>query len=390
MPDIPSTLLGDLTPETFLQAYWQKQPLLIRGALPGFTSPIAPEELAGLACEEDVEARLILEQGGAYPWQLRYGPFRERDFRRLPDSHWTLLVQEVDRLVPDVARLLDLFRFIPNWRIDDVMVSYAPPEGGVGAHIDNYDVFLLQGLGHRRWQISHTPVEEETLVPDLDVRILQDFEPDAEWVLGPGDLLYLPPRIPHYGVAVDDCMTFSIGFRAPSYEEVVSGYLTHMMGRLDPAARYSDPDLQVQDHPGRISQAAREQVRRIIRDLVDDAEIDRWFGAFMTEPRRGHYALPPDEPYTPDELAAHLRAGAVLRHSPAARFAFFEHGNGEVSLFVSGEEYLLDPPFAFVAPLLCDPAPRDAAALGAHLDDRDFRILLTDLVNEGYLEVTEA
>jgi 50S ribosomal protein L16 3-hydroxylase len=201
---IPETLLGDLTPEAFLRDYWQKKPLLIRGALPDFVTPVAPDELAGLACEDDVTARLILEQGGDYPWQMRFGPFDEDDFAALPETHWTLLVQEVDRLVPEVADLLDAFRFLPNWRIDDVQISYAPPHGNAGAHLDNYDVFLLQGMGRRRWQISSTPIpeDEEVYVEDVDVRILQDFEPDEEWIVEPGDLLYLPPRLRRIGTAL--------------------------------------------------------------------------------------------------------------------------------------------------------------------------------------------
>lgn len=385
----PKTLLGGLSVEEFLRTYWQKQPLLIRGALPGFESPLSPEELAGLACEDDVEARLILERGGAYPWQLRHGPFDEEDFAALPETHWTLLVQEVDRLVPEVARLLDNFRFIPSWRIDDVMISYAPEGGGVGAHIDNYDVFLLQAGGHRRWQIGREPVVEEHLVPDLDVRVLQDFKADEEWVLGPGDLLYLPPRIAHYGVAVDDCMTYSIGFRAPSYEEIISGFMTHVLEQIDPLDRYSDPDLQLQENPGEISRAAREKVRAVLHTFVRNEEIDRWFGVHVTEPKRDYYALPLDTPYTPDELVEAVGQGAALQRHPGTRFAYIPHENGEVSLFVGGETYLLDPPFAFLAPLLCGTAPLDPETVAPHVGDRDVAVLLTDLVNEGFLELED-
>lgn len=386
---IPPTLLGGLTPAQFLDEYWQKKPLLVRGALPDFVSPLSPEELAGLACEDDVAARLVLERDGEYPWQLRHGPFDEDDFAALPETHWTLLVQEVDRLVPEVARLLDAFRFVPSWRIDDVMVSYAPPHGGVGAHIDNYDVFLLQGLGHRRWQIQSEPVADETLVPDLDVRILADFRADHEWVLGPGDMLYLPPRIAHYGVAVDDCMTYSIGFRAPGYADLFTGFLTHLADQLDPLDRYADPDLRLQENPGEISRDALAKVHRIFRTFITDDVIDRWFGTFVTEPRRGFAALPLDAPYTPDELADAIREGAALVRNPGTRFAYIRHENDEVSLFVGGETYVLDPPFAFVAPLLSGTAPLDADTLAPHVADPDLATLLTDLVNEGFLVLEE-
>lgn len=386
---IPSSLLGGLTPEEFLAEYWQKKPLLVRGALPGFRSPITPEELAGLALDEETEARLILERGGDYPWQLRHGPFEENDFAALPETHWTLLVQEVDRLVPEVRHLLDHFRFIPSWRIDDVMVSFAPEKGGVGAHVDSYDVFLLQGLGRRRWQIGYEPVYEEELVPDIDIRILADFEPDDEWVLEPGDMLYLPPRIPHYGVAEDACMTYSIGFRAPSHEEILSGFLTRVLEQIDPLARYADPDLRPQENPGEIRPEAIEKVRQVVRELVRPEEVDRWFGAFMTEPKRGYYALPLDVPYTADEVVEALQSGARLEHHPAARFAYVRHEDGETSLFVGGEEYLLEPELADVAPLVCAERVLDAELLGATLERREAAALLTDLVNEGFLLLSD-
>lgn len=377
--------LGNLTVEAFLRDYWQKQPLLIRGAFPGFTAPLTPEDLALLACEEDAQARLILEQGGAYPWELRYGPFEPDDFEALPPSHWTLLVQEVDRHRPAVAALLDAFRFLPNWRLDDVMVSYAPQDGGVGAHIDNYDVFLLQGLGHRRWQINTTPVEEETLIPDLDVSILEHFEADAEWILAPGDMLYLPPRIAHYGVAVDDCMTYSIGLRAPSHEDLLAGFLGDALDHLDPLLRYADPDL-TQHHPGEITADVRARIRAVLRKTVsDDDLLDDWFGRFITEPKRDHYPALPATPYTPATLRAALTRGAVLRPHAVADFAYRTGAGGTATLFICGEAYPLDAELAFAAPLLTGAAPLSAQAVAPPLENRPFLTLLLQLVNEGLL-----
>lgn len=387
---LPPTLLGGLSPAEFLEEYWQKKPLLIRGALPGFESPLSPEELAGLACEEDVAARLILERGGDYPWQLRYGPLEAEDFADLPESHWSLLVQEVDRLVPEVASLLDAFRFIPNWRLDDVMVSYAPKEGGVGAHVDSYDVFLLQGLGHRRWQIAYEPVEEEVLVPDIDVRILADFEADEDWVLAPGDMLYLPPRIAHHGVALDDCMTYSVGFRAPSRADLLGGFMNHMLEQLDPDERYRDPDLKAQLHPGEIAPSALVRIRRVLHELLsDDDAIDEWFGRYATEPKRGFYLEPPEAPLDTEALREVLQQGAELSRGTPTRFAYFQHPNGEATLFVSGEAYRLDADLAFAAPLLTGVAPLTAETLTPHFENADFMALLTDLVNEGLLEVEQ-
>ena len=383
-----STPLGDLSPAEFMDEYWQKKPLLIHGALPDFRSPLAPEELAGLACEEGVTSRLILEEGGEYPWQLKNGPFDEEDFLSLPETHWTLLVQEVDRLIPEVGALLGHFRFLPRWRIDDIMVSYAPEHGNVGAHIDNYDVFLLQGLGHREWRIGHEPVEDETIVPDLDVRILADFEPDETMVLEPGDMLYLPPRIAHHGIALDDCMTYSIGFRAPGHRQLIGDFVSDMLETIDSDARYADPDLTPTDHPGAIRPEARRRVRTILQRLFEnDAAIDYWFGRYVTEPVRGRIALPPEEPFATDELVAALREGATLRHGPASRLAYMAHDDGSASLFVDGEERRLPGDLAYAGPLLADRATVEIKALQSHLDDAAFVQLLAELVNEGVLEL---
>ncbi len=386
----PPTLLGGLTPAEFLETYWQKKPLLIRGALPGYQSPISPEDLAGLACEDEVTARLIMEKGGDYPWQLRYGPFTEEDFLDLPPTHWTLLVSEVNSWVPEVAALLDYFRFIPSWRIDDIMVSYAPGEGGVGAHVDNYDVFLLQAKGHRRWQINYTPVEEEHLIEDIDVRILSDFTPDEDWVLEPGDMLYLPPRIAHNGVAMDDCMTFSVGFRAPSYEEIITGFLSYVAERIDPLARYSDPDLKPQMYAGEIGPAALERIRTVVRTLINDDEAIRsWFGSYMTEPRRGRYPEPAEESLDAETLIHLIETGSRLKRSPLVRMAYIRHDDGDTSLFVNGAEYNISSDLPAVAPLLTGDEPLDRTTLFPSLSQGEFAELLAELVNEGYLELSE-
>lgn len=384
----PSTLLDTHSPAEFLDSYWQKKPLTVRGALPDFRSPLSPNELAGLACEPGVESRLVLKQGGAYPWQLRHGPFDEEDFLELPETHWTLLVQEVDRLIPEVGGLLDNFRFLPDWRIDDVMVSYAPTHGTVGPHIDNYDVFLLQGLGHRRWQIGTDPVDTEEIVPDLDVRILDDFEPDAEFVLEPGDMLYLPPRMAHHGIAEDDeCMTYSIGFRAPNHRDLVANFLEHAIGQMDPDARYSDPDLNPVNHPGTIHEEARAKVRNLLRGLVDDdRSIDRWFGQYLTRPAPDREAVPPETPVTSAGLVDALRQGIALRHGPVAHLAFIEHNDGSVSLFVNGQERHLDPALAYAARLVSGRHVIPANTLTPHLEDEAFVDLLVSLVIQGVLE----
>ena len=387
-----SPLLGDRSPADFLDTYWQKQPLVVRDALPDFESPLTPNELAGLACEDGVESRLILKEGGEYPWELRHGPFDPEDFTELPQTHWTVLVQEVDRLIPEVGALLDRFRFLPDWRLDDVMVSYAPTDGTVGPHIDNYDVFLIQGSGHRRWEIGTTPVEDEEIVPDLDVRILDDFEADEEFVLGPGDLLYLPPRIAHHGVAADDeCMTYSVGFRAPKHRDLVGDFLQHALETIDPDARYSDPDLTPVEHPGALNDDARTKVREVLHGLIDDdGTVDHWLGQYLTRPTRDRAAVPPRQPVSADTLTDALRQGTALRRGPVAHLAFLEHDDGTATLFVNGEARSLDAALAYAAPLVTGRQHIPAETLTPHLDDEAFVDLLTTLVNEGVLELDAA
>ncbi|OHE58375.1 MAG: cupin, partial [Thiobacillus sp. GWE1_62_9] len=242
-------LLGGLSPTRFLRDVWHKRPLLIRNAVPGFNGLLSVGEMQQLACRDDVESRLI--QGSGTRWQLDHGPFGKSDFRRLPKAEWTLLVQSLNHVLPEADALLARFNFIPHARLDDLMVSYAVPGGSVGPHFDSYDVFLLQGQGHRRWQISTQT--DLAILDDAPLKILRRFKPKEEWVLGPGDMLYLPPHVAHYGVAEDACTTYSIGFRAPTTEELAHGFLMHLQDTLALEGRYADPDLRLQAHPGEIS-----------------------------------------------------------------------------------------------------------------------------------------
>lgn len=385
------TLLGELSPEEFLAEYWQRKPLLVREAWPGFESPLSPEELAGLGLEEGVTSRLILEEAGEHPWEMRFGPFDEADFTSLPLTHWTLLVQEVDRLVPEVADVLEPFRFVPNWRIDDVQISYAPAHGNAGAHIDSYDVFLLQGKGRRRWKISHEPIPpgKENYVPDVDVRILKDFKPDAEWVLEPGDMLYLPPRIPHHGVALDDCMTYSIGFRAPSQQELFSALMADANVLVPEDRQYQDAGMRRPEEPGEIRPEERRAIREALREVVaDDEKLDRWFGRYVTRPRRGARPPRPETPIAPSQIVETIQAGGRLRRSAVAHFAHIDQADGGATLFVCGRTYDFAPGSAHLAALLSGTRRLTAETLGEQ-PQGELLLLLVDLANEGFLYLDE-
>ncbi len=375
-------------PRSFLAECWQKQPALIRGAFPGFESPMRPEELAGLALEEGVASRLILERGGKHPWELRLAPHDPDTFENLPDSHWTLLVHEVDQLVPAVGRLLDEFRFLPNWRLDDVMVSYATPGGSIGAHLDHYDVFLLQGFGRRRWAIESKPRPPgEQNVPDLDMRLLAQFDPGEEWILEPGDLLYLPPRIAHHGIAIDACLTYSIGFRAPHQKQLAAAFAADLTERADPELRYRDPNLVSHDEPGAIDAATLARVRKMLARIEhQDDELAHWFGRFATKPRRERAEPDGDEERNPASLRAALeQSGLQLCRSAPGRFAHYRHAGGDVTLFVGGQAYRLTGHEAGFAPLLTGQEPLDARTLGGFLKNNRVLDLLASWVQEGYL-----
>ncbi len=381
----PSHLpLGGMDVETFLRDYWQKRPLLIRDALPADLCPITPEELAGLACEEEANARLVLEKGGSRPWELRHGPFTETDFTRLPADHWSLLVTDIEKLIPDFMAVRDRFRFIPDWRIDDLMMSYAPPGGSVGPHVDQYDVFLIQMHGHRRWMIEDAVREEEALIDGIPLRILREFDPDEDWVLAPGDMLYLPPGIPHHGVAEDRCMTLSVGFRAPTHADLVSGVLDYVIDPAMEATHYADPDLRPQTHPGEIGGDARARVRELIRSslAVDDRDLDRFFGRFITDrPVDLMHLYPPPENLGPDAFRALLEEQETMERNPAARFAWFRAGD-TTYLYADGEEYPFSAADTAAVEYLC--AEREYAVKQVvGLSSRRFIEVLTELFNRG-------
>ncbi len=278
----PLTLLGEITVETFLKEYWHKKPLLIRGAIPNFEGFLTPNELAGLACEADVQSRLISFQ--KKQWKLEQGPFSEKRFSKLPERDWTLLVQSVNHHLQEGVDLLQQFNFIPHARLDDLMVSYAPDGGGVGPHFDSYDVFLLQGCGQRVWRISEQ--EDLSLVEGAPLRILQNFNVEKEWTLSAGDMLYLPPHVAHWGIAIGDCMTYSIGFRAPSAEELSGEFLNYLQMNRELSGRYSDPDLAIQSHPAEINADMVKKVSAILDSLKwGEGDVTNFLGQYLSEPK---------------------------------------------------------------------------------------------------------
>jgi 50S ribosomal protein L16 3-hydroxylase len=334
--------LGDLSPEEFLHDYWQKKPLLIRQALSITQPPISAEELAGLACEEDVNARIVQEHHSEGPWRASYGPFTENDFATLPESHWTLLVSDCEKHLPHLRSLIEPFSFIPDWRIDDLMISYAAESGSVGPHTDNYDVFLLQLEGVREWHISDK-ANPEDYIEGLELKILKTFRPDHIWRLEPGDMLYLPPHIAHHGLAHGgSCMTASIGFRAPSWRDILQAYVEELVLQTAEDERYQDPDLPLQNTPAEITTEVTQKFHTLIQDRLssDDKYFTDWLGRYLTEQKS---ELIPDNELrllTMEELTNKLQ---TVEQIEIDHFAHTAYSRQETQLlfFIDGRSYVL-------------------------------------------------
>jgi 50S ribosomal protein L16 3-hydroxylase len=326
-------LLGGLSAKEFLSQFWQKKPLLVRNAIPSFKGVVQAPELLALSLRDDIESRLVSRRNGA--WRMRQGPFSRTHIARLPESGWTLLVQGLNLELPEADALLRRFRFLPYARLDDIMVSYAVRGGGVGPHFDSYDVFLLQGPGRRRWRVGRQ--RELELDPKAPLRILRDFRPEKEWLLEPGDMLYLPPGWAHEGVALEPCFTYSIGFRAPSNQEVAREFLAFLQERVAFDGLYADrgakPARRAAEVPKRMVQDAAVVAGRIRWRTRD---VARFLGEYLSAPKPQVVFSRPRSPRSPVRFAALCRARG-LRLDLRTRMLFRER-----EFFVNGER--VEPP----------------------------------------------
>jgi 50S ribosomal protein L16 3-hydroxylase len=329
------TLLGGISPRTFFRDYWQKRPLLVKNALPGVEKLLSPAQLRAYADDEDGESRLVQKKRGR--WSLDYGPFDSDTLDSLPNKDWALLVQGVNLLDPAGDRLLNHFNFVPYARLDDLMVSLAPPGGGVGPHFDPYDVFLIQGIGNRRWEISTQT--DRSLVPGAPLRILADFQVEETFLVEPGDLLYLPPQCAHNGVALTECMTLSVGFRSPSFEEMTVQYLNHRIDTVEAPGHYADPDLTPTQHPGEIPSAMLERIAKQVTRALDGSKggLKASIARYLSEPKPSTFFTAPARPPT---LAAFMQK--ATRHGvqlhPGSRLLWHKK-----QMFINGESLAPTP-----------------------------------------------
>jgi 50S ribosomal protein L16 3-hydroxylase len=370
--------------ERFLYEYWQKKPVFLPRAIPSFDSPLDPDEVAGLACEPGIESRIVMENSDP-PWTLENGPFEPERFGRLPQTGWSLLVQDVDKHVPESNRVRAGFRFLPDWRFDDLMVSFAPPGGSVGPHVDAYDVFLVQGLGRRRWHVDPSP-RSRRRIPGTPLDLLADFQAVHEWVAEPGDVLYLPPGAAHHGVALDHCITWSVGFRSPLAADVIAALADTATAR---AVRYADSDMVPEEAAdGLIHDRAVARFRRWLEDAVlhESGCLRETLGCLLTEPKSWLHPPAPEAPVREPGLRDHLDAGGGLSKHPMSLMARSRRERGW-TLFANGRALAVDPSLESVAAALCAESAWPAERVSDWLGRPGGSALILDLLADGTLEL---
>lgn len=380
----------------FLRHHWQRHPRLLRGALTPFRDPLTTDELAGLALEPEAESRLIRHHRDDDSYALEHGPFSASQLQSLPAHDWTLLVQAVDQWSPAVATLLEPFRrLLPDWRIDDVMVSVAAEGGGVGPHYDHYDVFLIQGQGRRRWRLGALADEDTAQRSGTALRLLREFSADTEYDLTAGDVLYVPPGWGHWGEALSGpCMTYSIGFRAPDQAQLIAHWADHVLADCSPFRRYTDPPLRPDSDPILLDTRAVDRARALVLERLAEPEaFARWFASWLSEAKYPEWVQPPEPPLKLAELHRALAQGHGLRRNPASRLLLYDG-----ALYADGERYPLRKETLPLAERVCR-LPRhgelDCAdtALGAQSQPRGGESaqydLLLALLNRGTLWLTE-
>ena len=365
--DLPAQMLGGMSPARFMQRYWQKKPLLIRNAFPGFQPLLTRPELFALAAQESVESRLIVHKPAG--WQLRHGPLARTAFPPLKQKRWTLLVQGVDLHLDAAHDLLGRFRFVPDARLDDLMISWASDGGGVGPHFDSYDVFLLQASGQRLWRIGRQ--KDLSLEPDVPLKILSNFEPEQEHLLNPGDMLYLPPRWAHDGIAVgDDCMTYSAGFRVPQRGGLAGELLQRMADEFEDSTLYRDPGQEATDHPAAMPASleafAADALQRM---LAERTSLACALGEVMTEPKPRVWFEEPVGPWQP---------GTALRLDRRTRMMYDSR-----HLFINGESFRAAGADARLMRVLAD--QRRLGAAQVRRASADAQALLKDWFEAGWL-----
>lgn len=360
--------------QSFLDSHWQKRPLLIKNGFTRFIDPISADELAGLAMEDEVDSRLVSHKDGL--WQVAHGPFESYD--HLGEENWSVLVQAVDHWHHPSAALMKPFKVLSDWRMDDLMISYSVPGGGVGPHLDQYDVFIIQGEGRRHWRVGEkVPMKQHCPHPDL--LQVEPFDAIIDAEMEPGDMLYIPPGFPHEGYAIEPSLNYSVGFRAPNARELMSSFADYLISNDLGSYRYSDPDLSFRDNPAEILQGEQIKLREMMESLINDPQVFRqWLGEFISQSRHELDLAPPEPPYEQDEIYALLKTQQETLYKLNGLRAL-RVGD---QFFVNGE--CLETTCYEAADSLCRYESVNVENLDDAIDDVNFIALLTALVNSGY------
>ncbi len=372
---------GNLTPEQFLKEYWQKKPLLIKNAVPGFQGTIDANELAGLAMEQEIESRIISKSDNDQ-WQVAHGPFE--DFSQFGEQNWTLLVQAVNNWSRETDQLISLVSFIPRWRIDDIMVSFSTPNGGVGAHLDQYDVFILQGEGKRRWQVGLPDNSLETLLPHPDLKQVSNFTPIIDEITEAGDLLYIPPNHPHNGVSLENSLNFSIGFQAPSNQDLWSGFADQLIDCNIGEQRFGDQHRQVSKHTELLDSSDIEALKAFMLKQFDNDEFFPTFiGKFLTQSHHALELLIPMEPFTNEQVAEFCHDNSI-QFLPVSGIKALVCQQPEHQLFINGESFQLTDETKELGKILAGSEPLTTSQAKSFIACLKNHQLLTTVLNKGY------
>lgn len=371
---------GDLNAETFLKEYWQKKPLLIKQAIPGFEGTIDANELAGLAMEQEIESRIISQQGNN--WQVDHGPFES--FEKYGEKDWTLLVQAVNNWSRETDSLISLFDFIPRWRIDDVMVSFSTPNGGVGPHLDQYDVFILQGEGQRHWKVGAPDSSLEDLIPHPDLKQVSPFTPVIDVITEPGDLLYIPPNHPHDGVSIENSLNFSIGFQAPNTQDMFSAFADKLIDENLGEQRFGDADRQVAAKTEVFEQQDIESLRQfMLSQLNDEQHFANFMGRYITMSHHALELLIPMEPFSQEQVVSFTQ-DAEIQFVPVSGIKATVTNAPNHCLYINGEAFPLTAETEKLGHILAKQAPLTTETAKSFIDCLNNRQLLTTVLNKGY------
>ena len=377
--------LNQMTQNEFLAEYWQKKPVVIKQGFKNFVDPILPDELAGLAMEEAVESRLVSKKGDE--WHAEFGPFEK--YEHLGESNWSLVVQALDNFSEEAAELIEPFRFLPHWRLDDLMASFATEGGSVGPHVDNYDVFICQGSGKRHWRVGDNSKQTEVIAHEALLHV-ETFEAIIDVILEPGDIIYIPPGFPHEGIALEPSMSFSVGFRANSTVSLLSALADHLIDNELGKDLLEDADRQAIAHSGEITNSDYDSIKGQLLNLLENEQVFKSFvGKFLTNAKHELDLMPSEEPFATDEVSELLTIHSIKRLGGLRAFYFEDTINEGVS-YINGEQKRFSSEITPVIKLLCDQSIVSCDELAPWYDNANFLSLMTELLDQGFWFWVEA